>query len=115
MTMAYDASRRALLQPERGPTVFSAGRTPPGTEALACEAARLAYVRAEESSADLQHLTAALAAAGYGAPTLFDHAGTDGQGYGALDADGSALLAFRGTQPDRAGDLVIDAKTVLKA
>ena len=35
---------------------------------------------------------------------------TDGQGYGAQHADGSALPAFRNTRPDRGGDLVSDAR-----
>src|SRR5512138_629957 len=100
MPIPYDASRTALHQPERAEPLF-ARSAPASTEALAAETARLAYVRIEESPQELARLTRALALGGYGLPTPFDHAGTDGQGYSALHADGSALLAFRGTQPDR--------------
>jgi hypothetical protein len=108
MPIAYDPSRTALFQPERADTVFRDG-PPPGDEALAAEAARLAYVRVEEGPAETARLAAALALAGFGEPVPFEHPGSDGQGYGTLRADGLALLAFRGTQPDRVGDLASDA------
>ena len=109
MPIAYDASRRALLQPESGRSLL--GRAPtPGEEALAAEAARLAYRRFEEGADELERLAADLARGGFAAPARFVHPGTDGQGYGTFDANGLALLAFRGTQPDRVGDLVSDAR-----
>jgi len=94
----YDASRTALYTPERQATLFEAGRGYTPTQ-WAVEAARLAYYRAEESDAEYQRLNAALGCAGFGAPVLLrDHAT---YAFGSLHtSDGSALLAFRGTQPD---------------
>jgi pimeloyl-ACP methyl ester carboxylesterase len=114
MATAYDPSRHALFQPERGSSVFRLGPAP-SDEALAVEAARLAYLRVEEAKDQADRLAAALALAGFGAPQSFIHPGTDGQGYGALRADGLALLAFRGTQPDRVSDLATDAGFLLTA
>lgn len=114
MPITYDPSRAALLQPERGDTAFRNG-PPASAEALAAEAARLAYVRVEESQAERDRLAAALALAGFDAPALFNDPATDGQGYGALRTDGLGLLAFRGTQPDRLGDLATDVGFLFRA
>jgi hypothetical protein len=97
-TIAYDASRSALYTPERHPTLFEAGRTHTPVQ-WAVEAALLAYYRAEESEAERLRLAEALGRAGFGAPTFFrDHAT---YAYGTWNAgDGTALVAFRGTQPD---------------
>lgn len=111
MTMPYDASRKALYHPEVRPTLFSAGQ-PPDKRQLALEAARLAYYRYEEDDEQRRRLTSALALAGFAAPTMFHHAGTDGQGFGASNGT-LALLAFRGTQPDKVGDLISDAQFAL--
>lgn len=112
MPLDYDPSRLALLHPEHGPTVFALGANA-STSALAVEAARLAYLRAEWSATEYQRLVRALALAGFSMPTLLQHPRTNGQGYAALrEQDGLALLAFRGTQPDQIGDLVTDAKTM---
>ena len=63
------------------------------------EAARLAYYRAEASALERARLAAALAQAGFDAPVFFQDAATFA--FGSLHAaDGSALVAFRGTQPD---------------
>ena len=104
----YDPSHPAVYQPELRESLFHAG-APGGDVALATEAARLAYIRFEESPAQAQRLRVALAATGFDAPTLFNHAATDGQAFGALRADGLALLVFRGTQPDKRADLLSDA------
>jgi len=69
------------------------------------EAARLAYCRAEESEAERERLAAALARAGFGAPVLIMDAGTHSFAFAALHVDGSAMVAFRGTQPDEIRDL----------
>ena len=106
-TLPYDASREALFLPERGPSMFGRSQ-PPDELALAGEAARLAYIRAEESDDEAARLADSLALAGFAAPTLFDDESTDAQGYAAQRSDGLALVAFRGTQPDRIGDLCGD-------
>jgi hypothetical protein len=81
--------------------------------ALAIEASRLAYLHAEDGAAPMAALTAALACAGFGAPTLFvDREFRTGTfGFGSLRAeDGLALLCFRGTQHDDLEDLITDLK-----
>ena len=67
---------------------------PASAEALAAEAARLAYLRVEESQAERDRLAAALALAGFDPPALFNDPATDGQGYGALRTDGFGLLVL---------------------
>ncbi|MBO9512878.1 MAG: lipase family protein [Variovorax sp.] len=98
MSILYDASRTALYTPERHETRFERGRLYTPTQ-WSIEASRLAYCRAEQSPQDEEDLAAALAQAGFGEPRLFVDAATFA--FGALHAgDGSALIAFRGTQPD---------------
>jgi len=97
-TIPYDASRTALYSPERHETLFERGRAYMPVQ-WAVEAARLAYYRAEHAATELQRLTDALMQAGFGEPSLFLDAATFA--FGALHTgDGSALVAFRGTQPD---------------
>jgi hypothetical protein len=103
----YDPSRTALYSPERHETLFEPGRSYTPAQ-WAVEAARLAYYRAETSDAERQRLTQALRHAGFGAPQLIAHAETHGFAFGALHADGSALLAIRGTQPDEIRHLAIN-------
>lgn len=114
MPIAYEPSHDALLRPELRETVFTANAHP-GQLAIAVEAARLAYYRFEEKEADRERLRQALARVGYGDITLFsseDFMGTEA--FGALHAsDGTALLAFRGTQPDKLADLGTDANALL--
>ncbi|WP_083749173.1 lipase family protein [Pelomonas sp. KK5] len=107
-SLDYDPSRKALYQPELRETLLGPGLS---EVQLALECARLAYYRFDEDGAEAERLTKALALAGFGAPTLFKHPGSDGEGFAAVDAAGRGLLAFRGTQPDRIGDLVTDART----
>ncbi|MDM0001707.1 lipase family protein [Variovorax sp. J22P240] len=96
--ISYDASRSALYSPERHEALFEQGRNYTPTQ-WAIEASRLAYYRAETSEAEQLRLTDALANAGFGAPTLFLDGATFA--FGTLHAgDRSALIAFRGTQPD---------------
>lgn len=96
--ISYDASRMALYSPERHETLFEQGRAYTPIQ-WAIEAARLAYYRAEHATAEAQRLTHALAQAGFGEPSFFLDAATFA--FGTLHTgDGSALVAFRGTQPD---------------
>lgn len=102
--IAYDPSRTALYSPERRDTLFQAGQhyTP---AQWAIEASRLAYYRAETSDGERQRLADALARAGFGPPLLIAHADSNGFAFAALHPDGTALVSFRGTQPDEIRDL----------
>jgi len=113
MPAEYDPSPTALFQPERADSVFRRG-APESLDALAVEAARLAYLRFDQLPGDRVRLVEALALAGFGEPALFEHPATSGEGYGAMRGDGLALLAFRGTQPDRLRDLLTDAQFFLR-
>lgn len=109
----FDPSRSALYTPEKGTTVFSGARAHSAIE-LGVEASRLAYLRAEHPGAQQMALAQALQLVGFGAPRMFSHPGTSTQAFAAFRAsDGTALLAFRGTQPDEAGDLGTDLKAGL--
>jgi len=103
-TIAYDASRTALYTPERQETLFERGSLYTPTQ-WAVEASRLAYYRAEQSESEEQRLAAALAQAGFGEPRLFLDAATFA--FGTIHGgDGTALISFRGTQPDEIRHLV---------
>ncbi len=108
--IAYDPSPRALFSPERQETMFLTGQDYSARQ-LALEAARLAYVRAEQSELQQQRLVQALGRIGFAAPRLFGGGATGAQAFGTLrPADGTALVAFRGTQPDELADLATDAR-----
>jgi hypothetical protein len=102
--IAYDPSRTALYSPERQDTLFEAGRHYTPTQ-WAIEASRLTYYRAEVSDGERRRLADALARAGFGPPTLITHAESHSFAFAALHADGTALVSFRGTQPDEIRDL----------
>lgn len=96
--IAYDASRAALYTPERQETLFEPGSLYTPTQ-WAVEASRLAYYRAEQSDVEQQRLAAAFARAGFAEPRLFRDAANFALGT-IHGGDGTALLVFRGTQPD---------------
>ena len=103
----YDPSRRALFQPEIGPTMFAAGTTPPPA-LLAAECARLAYKKFDRDPAARDEVVAALARAGYGDAAFFTAEGTDA--IAAVHAGtGAVVVAFRGTEQDPR-DLATDAR-----
>jgi len=111
--LPYDATRTAVYAPETRDTLFENG-VPYSPLQLAIEAARLAYYRAEESTAQMQRLSTALARAGFPAPVLFVDEATGAVGFGTVRAvDGTALLALRGTQPDNISDIAHDLKAYM--
>ncbi len=115
MPIPYDPSRAALYTPERRETLFARGATHTPLQ-LGIEAARLAYYRFETSERELRRLTEALARVGFGKPTPFVHAKSGSEAFGAIRrADGTALVAFRGTRPGELRDLLTDARTNLVA
>ena len=110
-SIPYDASRASLLHPASRPTLFSkdsAKQLP--QDAIFAECARLAYLRFESDPAQRQQLTDALSNLDATALEFFNHAPSDTQAYGAVLPDIGTLVAFRGTEPDRVKDLVIDAE-----
>jgi hypothetical protein len=110
MSIDYDPSRVALYSPQRRDSLFQNGHAYSPVQ-LAMEAARLAYVGAEKSAAELARLTEALARAGFGAPILFADAKTGTEAFAShRHSDGSTLLSFRGTQPDDVSDLATDLR-----
>lgn len=111
LSINYDPTRQSLYHPELRPTVFIKPDRPNPT-ALAVEAARLAYLRFEDDNAQRDRLNQALAQVGFGSARHFIHEPSNGAGFGSVDTDGFALLAFRGTQADHVVDLLTDANIV---
>jgi len=110
MVLDYDPTRSALYTPEQRDSLFIRGHTYTPLQ-LAIEGARLAYYRVETSASERQRLAEALDRAGFGPPTIFAHAATGSEAFGAIhSSDASALLAFRGTQPGSLEDLFTDAR-----
>lgn len=109
-TIPYDPSLDALDSPGLRPTVF----TDDGNydiDGLCAEFARLAYVRYENGGAERQRLEQALALVGFQGAVTFDYAAADAHGFGAVrHADGLAVLAFRGTDPQSLSDIADDVK-----
>jgi hypothetical protein len=114
VTLEYDPSNGALYHPERRDTVFERGQTYTIPQ-LAVEAARLAYYRAERSAGERARLVEALGRVGFSAPVLFDDPKSAVAAFAAARADGTTLLAFRGTQPDNYKNLITDVRANLVA
>ncbi|MDQ0015857.1 hypothetical protein J2W23_004258 [Variovorax boronicumulans] len=111
----FDPSRSALYTPEKRGTVFSGAHSYSIVQ-LGVEASRLAYLRTEAAQSEQQALSQALGLAGFGTPRMFSDQQTSTQAFGAFRAsDRTALLAFRGTQPDEAGDLGTDLQADMVA
>ncbi|SFM05042.1 triacylglycerol lipase [Variovorax sp. OV329] len=108
MNIEYDASLEALICPGARATVLAAGAQP-SLQALASEAARLAYVQAETSLADRARLDDALDRVGFGpASSMFD-VRTGGYVYcSRKKTGGQVLVAFRGTEPHDLRDFMTD-------
>ncbi|MGE8153151.1 lipase family protein [Pseudomonas vancouverensis] len=105
----YDPTRDALYHPEHRSTLLAQSQ-PADSTAMAVEAARLAYLRFEESTVQRDALDKALALADYGPATPLIDVPSDGAGFATRHSSGTALLAFRGTQADQLIDLLTDAK-----
>jgi Lipase (class 3) len=112
--MRYDPSATALFHPEaQGPLFGAQGRW--SREANCAELSRLAYIHFEDGPAGVEELGQALERGGFQSPATFHDATTDAEGFGTVGADGTAFIAFRGTQPDRAKDIACDADAVTVA
>ena len=105
----YDSSVDALIHPGKRPTVFVDGDRP-GPLLLACEMARLAYIRFESDESEAQRLRESLARVGFAESVALDDSPSGAQAFVAWrDSDRLALVAFRGTEPDRLKDILADA------
>ena len=110
-SIPYDCTSTALFHPAMRPTLFIEGDAYSPTQ-IGIECARLAYLRGESSHDDAARLADALARIGFGTPHPFVGE-FDTQAFGTYRArDGMALVAFRGTEPDRVGDLGSDASAI---
>ena len=107
MAVRYDPTRRSLYKPESGePETDFSHRWP--VEWICAELSRLAYYRFDEG--DGPRLERALADAGFSAPAAFNVPQSGAQAFGTISAGGTALVAFRGTQPGNVPDLLADAR-----
>jgi pimeloyl-ACP methyl ester carboxylesterase len=108
MALSFDPSRVSLYSPEQGKTVWDKNSNPT-SHALAAEASRLAYYRAESSGTQEDQLKQALLLVNFGEVALFVNPSTGTFGFGAVrKSDNTVLIAFRGTQPDDAADFATD-------
>jgi triacylglycerol lipase len=110
--MDYDSSNTALLTPEEQPALpFDPAWQ---CEALCAELSRLAYKRIESSPAHKDELNAALRAAGYGPAEPFVGRSIIrdldfwAYAFGTVSEDGTAVVVFRGTQPNNLSNLLDD-------
>jgi triacylglycerol lipase len=103
--MPYDPTREALFRPESQPSIPIDPSVWP-VDAICAELSRLAYIRFEEGQE--QVLRDALSTAGFDQFAMFNAGGS--QAFAAKASDGSAYIAFRGTQADKKEDLIADAK-----
>lgn len=106
--IAHDPTWEALLRPHRRETVFQEGGVYTDLQ-LAVEAARLVYTPFEKGGQAAQHLRTTLASIGFAEVGFFSHDGRDAQAFAAHRAlDNVALVAVRGTEPDKFTDLKTD-------
>ena len=118
-SIAYDATRAALLNPELRPSLFGPGGPGrpawPDIHAVSAECSRLAYLHFENpESGQGARLGAALAAAGFSELRTVQSAATGTQAFAVLlAAGGPVLLAFRGTEPDQVTDIGTDLAATL--
>src|SRR5579864_4694924 len=110
-TAPYDASRVALYHPEQQPSILPL-HTPPSEDLLCAEASRLTYKRFESDPRQRGEIITALQTVGFAEIAFFDREGS--QAFAAWSSGSrTALVAFRGTQPDAPTDLAADLNAIL--
>ncbi|REG48566.1 lipase (class 3) [Paraburkholderia sp. BL6669N2] len=111
LTIAYDPGRPALYLPERREALFSRGENYSVLQ-LASEMSRLAYLRFETSKTEYARLRLALNQIDFSHLTIFTDTSTGTEAYGAYRTfDKLAIVAFRGTQPDKIKDLLTNLRS----
>jgi fermentation-respiration switch protein FrsA (DUF1100 family) len=112
----YDPSKQALYRPESRPPLAMERDWSP--DAVAAEFSRLAYRRFEVEPQEKQVIAGAVAAIGYGGLGWFhetaEKAIFSAKGFGAIDGEGRAIIAFRGTQTDNVRDFLTDIRVALE-
>jgi hypothetical protein len=111
--LRYDPSKAAVFHPELQPPLAMDSGWP--LDAIYAEFCRLAYFRFESGAQAGDVITRAVGRIGYRDLGFFDDgrdAGDrshfDAQGFGAINEQGAAVIAFRGTQPDSLHDILVD-------
>lgn len=113
-SIPYDPGRAALLTPAASLRTFFSAAIDCSSEQLAVEAARLAYLQAAGTSPGRGVLVDALSRVKFGPPVWFEDGGSGTQAFGTYRSeDDTALLAFRGTQPDEVTDIQADLAATL--
>ena len=111
MTIPYDPTISSLIHPGLKDTFFSS-LTSVNHLQLAVEAARLSYYSFEKRAQEKDRLSLALQVVGYSGVQTFS-SGSGAQAIAAYaPATRSAILAFRGTQPESLEDIGIDASAL---
>ena len=111
----YDPSKLALYRPESRPPLRMTHAWSP--DAVAAEFSRLVYRRFETDPREKPVIADAIAAIGYEAAGWFhetaEKALVSAKGFGAIDHERRAIIAFRGTQTDNVRDFLTDIRVTL--
>jgi Lipase (class 3) len=112
-TVPYDPSRVALFHPEQQASILALhGKA--SEDLLCAESSRLAYKRFESDPQQKGEISTALRSVGFEEVAYFDREGS--QAFATWSSGSkTALVAFRGTQPDDPTDLADDLKAILVA
>ncbi|HEV8582865.1 MAG TPA: lipase family protein [Thermoanaerobaculia bacterium] len=112
-TIPYDATRDALYHPDLAASIFPVeGRV--SEELLCAESARLVYKHFERTAGEKAQVDQALRSVGFNVVSYFARGST--QAFAARNAESdTALVAFRGTEPDDVMDLADDLNALWTA
>lgn len=114
--MEYSSKAADVFFPELRPPLFHVPGLNWNDAALCAELSRLAYFHFEDEQTDNAAVVrSACAQMRLQQAHFFDAPGTGTQAFAVLrESDGRAFVAFRGTQPDKLLDYVIDAGILLE-
>lgn len=102
--MQYDATWEGLFYPERRPPLPVADHDW-SLDARCAEFSRLVFIHFEHDRVPLE---SALAAHGFGDVACFFDPDHDTAAFGAIDAEGTAVVCFRGTSKDSVRNIATD-------
>lgn len=105
----YDPTNASLLKPGDAESLFVGSRIPlDDLDAICAECSRLAYIGFEREASEEKRLRTYLEYASLSEFQPIVDAETDTNAFLTVLADGRALIAFRGTQPDHAKNILTD-------